>query len=120
MPKQTKYRRLPNRDRKKNIMGTQHQQAEGGSALQLRPPRKYGVFLLNDDYTTMDFVVEVLTEIFRLPEDRAVAVMLLVHHEGKGLCGVYTRDVAQTKQMQVHHRAEDAGFPLKCILEEVS
>lgn len=101
-------------------MGTQHQQAEGGSALQLRPPRKYGVFLLNDDYTTMDFVVKVLTEVFRLPEDRAVAVMLLVHHEGKGLCGVYTRDIAQTKQMQVHHRAEDAGFPLKCILEEVS
>ena len=46
--------------------------------------------------------------------------MLLVHHEGKGLCGVYTRDIAQTKQMQVHRRAEDAGFPLKCILEEVS
>ena len=46
--------------------------------------------------------------------------MLLVHHEGKGLCGVYTRDIAQTKQIQVHHRAEDAGFPLKCILEEVS
>ena len=84
------------------------------------PPKRYGVFLLNDDYTTMDFVVEVLSEVFMLDEEQAVAVMLLVHHEGKGLCGVYTRDIAQTKQMQVHRRAEDAGFPLKCILEEVS
>ncbi|MGF6147207.1 ATP-dependent Clp protease adapter protein ClpS [Kingella potus] len=101
-------------------MGTQHLQSEDGSALKLRPPRKYGVFLLNDDYTTMDFVVQVLTEVFFLPEDRAFAVMLLVHNEGRGLCGTYTRDVAQTKQAQVHQRAADAGFPLKCIVEEVS
>ena len=77
-------------------------------------------FFLSRFGSRLYFVVEVLTEVFRLPEDRAVAVMLLVHHEGKGLCGVYTRDIAQTKQMQVHRRAEDAGFPLKCILEEVS
>ena len=68
----------------------------------------------------MDFVVQVLTEVFFLPEDRAFAVMLLVHHEGKGLCGTFTRDVAQTKQAQVHRRAADAGFPLKCTIEEVS
>ncbi|MDO5638665.1 MAG: ATP-dependent Clp protease adapter ClpS [Neisseria sp.] len=82
-------------------------------------PKKYGVFLLNDDYTPMDFVVKVLTEIFWLPEERAVAVMLLVHHEGKGLCGVYTRDMAQTKQQQVMQRAKREGHPLQCIVEEV-
>ena len=107
-------------DKKTCPMGTQHQQSEGGSTLKLRPPRQYGVFLINDDYTTMDFVVKILTEVFMLPEERAVAVMLLVHHEGKGLCGTYTRDIAQTKQMQVHSRAADAGFPLKCTIEEVS
>ena len=101
-------------------MATQHWQSADESAIKLRPPRKYGVFLLNDDYTTMDFVVQVLTEVFFLPEDRAFAVMLLVHHEGKGLCGTFTRDVAQTKQAQVHRRAADAGFPLKCTIEEVS
>ena len=83
------------------------------------PPKKYGVFLLNDDYTPMDFVVKVLTEIFWLPQERAVAVMLLVHHEGKGLCGVYTRDIAQTKQQQVMQRAKREGHPLQCIVEEV-
>ncbi|WP_315360920.1 ATP-dependent Clp protease adaptor ClpS [Neisseria bacilliformis] len=101
-------------------MATQHRQSTDENAIKLRPPRKYGVFLLNDDYTTMDFVVQVLTEVFFLPEDRAFAVMLLVHHEGKGLCGTFNRDVAQTKQAQVHRRAADAGFPLKCTIEEVS
>ncbi|QEY24303.1 ATP-dependent Clp protease adapter ClpS [Neisseria animalis] len=83
------------------------------------PLKRYGVFLLNDDYTTMEFVVEVLTEIFMLGEEQAVAVMLLVHHEGKGLCGTYTRDVAQTKQQQVMQRAKAQEFPLQCIVEEV-
>ena len=87
---------------------------------QVQEPPMYRVLLHNDDYTTMDFVVQVLTEVFFLPEDRAFAVMLLVHHEGKGLCGTFTRDVAQTKQAQVHRRAADAGFPLKCTIEEVS
>lgn len=83
------------------------------------PPKRYGVFLLNDDYTTMEFVVAVLTEIFMLGEEQAVAVMLLVHHEGKGLCGSYTRDVAQTKQQQVMQRAKAEGHPLQCIIEEI-
>lgn len=86
---------------------------------QALPPKRYGVFLLNDDYTTMEFVVEVLTEVFMLGEEQAVAVMLLVHHEGKGLCGTYTRDVAQTKQQQVMQRAKAAGHPLQCTVEEV-
>ena len=82
------------------------------------PPKRYGVFLLNDDYTTMDFVVEVLSEVFMLGEEQAVAVMLLVHHEGKGLCGTYTRDIAQTK-LQVMQRAKAAGHPLQCTVEEI-
>lgn len=85
----------------------------------MEPPKKYGVYLLNDDYTTMDFVVEILCEVFALPQERAVAVMLLVHHEGKGLCGVYTRDIAETKQYQVMGRAKKEGCPLKCSIEEV-
>ncbi|ASK28042.1 ATP-dependent Clp protease adapter ClpS [Neisseria chenwenguii] len=85
----------------------------------VRPPKRYGVFLLNDDYTTMEFVVEILTEVFMLAEEQAVAVMLLVHHEGKGLCGTYTRDIAETKQRQVMQRAKAEGHPLQCIVEEV-
>ncbi|UOO81164.1 ATP-dependent Clp protease adapter ClpS [Uruburuella testudinis] len=95
----------------------------GAAALSRRekiaPPKKYGVYLLNDDYTPMDFVVNVLTEIFVLPQARAMAVMLLVHHEGKGLCGVYTLDMAQTKQQQVMRRAKREGHPLQCTVEEV-
>lgn len=86
---------------------------------EIPPPKRYGVFLLNDDYTTMEFVVEVLTEIFMLSEEQAVAVMLLVHQEGKGLCGTYTRDIAQTKQQQVMQRAKAEEYPLQCIVEEV-
>lgn len=103
-------------------MGKTHTKHDAGTLsdkLKQPPPRKYGVFLLNDDYTTMEFVVEVLTEIFMLPQEQAVAVMLLVHHEGKGLCGAYTRDIAQTKQQQVLRRAEAEGHPLQCTVEEV-
>lgn len=86
----------------------------------IAPPKRYGVFLLNDDYTTMDFVVSVLIDIFQMPEARAVAVMLEVHQQGRGLCGIYTFDIAQTKQHQVISTAEAEGFPLMCILEEAS
>ena len=87
---------------------------------QLAPPKKYGVFLLNDHYTPMDFVVDVLQDVFRLPESKAVSIMLEVHHHGKGLCGVYTRDIAETKQQQVMWLAEAAGHPLMCTIEEAS
>ncbi|SSY70932.1 ATP-dependent Clp protease adaptor ClpS [Alysiella crassa] len=87
---------------------------------QIAPPKRYGVFLHNDDYTTMDFVVEILTDIFRQPEQRAIAIMLQIHHQGKGLCGEYSRDIAETKQQQVLNRASEAGFPLLCTVEELS
>ncbi|XXQ69417.1 ATP-dependent Clp protease adapter ClpS [Neisseriaceae bacterium B1] len=83
------------------------------------PPKRYGVFLLNDHYTPMDFVVMVLQEVFMLPENQAVNTMLAVHHEGKGLCGSYTRDIAQTKQQQVMSLATEAGHPLMCTVEEL-
>ena len=99
---------------------TQHRtDAEVSDRSRITPPKRYGVYLLNDDYTTMDFVVKVLTEIFMMDEGRAVAVMMLVHHEGKGLCGVYPCDIAETKQQQVMRRARAEGHPLQCTVEEV-
>ncbi len=84
-----------------------------------KPPKKWGVLLLNDDYTTMDFVVMVLQEVFGLEQERAVAIMLRVHHQGRALCGVYTCEVAQVKQKQVLSLAQQAGFPLMCVVEEI-
>ncbi len=86
---------------------------------QTPPPKKYGVFLINDDYTPMDFVVDILQNIFRLPEEQAVAVMLQVHHEGKGLCGIYQKDIAETKHQRVQSLAKSAGYPLLSTIEEV-
>ena len=85
---------------------------------KLTPPKRYAVVLLNDHYTPMDFVVAVLTEIFALNHEKAVAVMLQIHHEGSSVCGVYTRDIAETKRQQVMQAADEAGHPLMCIVQE--
>ena len=98
-------------------MSTQHQATPLIDTIKPQPPKKYGVFLLNDDYTTMDFVVNILTEVFALSHERAVAVMLLVHHEGKGLCGIYTKDIAETKAQTVNRAARQAGYPLLTQIE---
>jgi len=82
-----------------------------------RPPR-FNVVLLNDDYTTMDFVVEILEDVFRRSPAEAVQVMLRVHEEGRGVAGTYPLDVAETKVLAVHERARRAGFPLRAGLEE--
>ena len=81
-----------------------------------RPPM-YKVILLNDDYTPMDFVVTVLEQIFRRTHEQAVEIMLQVHEKGAGLCGVYTRDVAETKVDQVVEYARINDYPLQCALE---
>ncbi|MDL2315669.1 ATP-dependent Clp protease adaptor ClpS [Desulfovibrio sp. OttesenSCG-928-A18] len=86
--------------------------------LQLREPRRFRVLLHNDDYTTMQFVIEVLVSIFRKSPDEAMVIMLAVHEKGLGCCGVYTQEVAETKVAQVHDRARKAGFPLRCSMEE--
>ena len=86
-------------------------------ALALEPPRLYQVVMLNDDYTPMEFVVYVLQEHFRHDIETATQIMLKIHHEGRGVCGVYTKDVAATKVELVLAAARQAGHPLQCILE---
>ena len=83
----------------------------------LKKPRKYKVILLNDDYTPMDFVVEVLKRYFQLSQELATQVMLQVHIVGKGLCGVFTRDIAETKVALVNDHARRNQHPLLCTME---
>lgn len=88
-------------------------------ANEVREPRRYKVLLHNDDYTTMDFVVHVLRRVFRKSEPEAMRIMLAVHKQGLGMCGVYTAEVAETKVDTVHTMAKAAGYPLRASLEEV-
>lgn len=92
--------------------------AEGRPKVK-RPP-KYAVVLLNDDYTTMEFVVEVLRKYFDKNGDEAIQIMLCIHQKGRGVAGIYTFEIAETKVYQVHEYARAQGFPLKCSIEEVS
>ena len=84
-----------------------------------KEPKMYQVFLLNDDYTPMDFVVDVLKRFFYFKEENAVAVMLQVHTEGRGVCGLFSRDVADTKVIQVNEHARKNQYPLLCSMEPV-
>ena len=84
---------------------------------ETKRPELYKVFLLNDDYTTMDFVVEVLEGIFNKAPAEAYRIMRAVHTQGKGLCGVYPFDIAETKVQTVIDRAREQGFPLKATME---
>lgn len=84
----------------------------------LQEPSMYKVFLLNDDYTTMNFVVSVLMDIFHKSMDDAVRIMQEVHKNGMALCGVYPAEIAETKVDLIRSRARQAGFPLRCTMEE--
>lgn len=86
-------------------------------AQRTQPPSLYQVVLLNDDYTPMEFVVMVLQEFFKRDLETATHIMLKIHHEGRGVCGVYTQDVAATKVELVLAAARRAGHPLQCIME---
>jgi ATP-dependent Clp protease adaptor protein ClpS len=81
------------------------------------PPRMYQVILLNDDYTPMEFVVMVLQEYFKRDLETATLIMLKIHHDGRGVCGVYSKDVAATKVELVLAAARRGGHPLQCIME---
>ncbi|WP_110016746.1 ATP-dependent Clp protease adapter ClpS [Plasticicumulans acidivorans] len=96
---------------------------DGGLAVEkakpeIRPPRMYQVLLLNDDYTPMEFVVQVLESFFGMNREKATQVMLHVHTRGKGVCGVFSRDVAETKVNQVNAFARTHQHPLLCVMEE--
>lgn len=84
-----------------------------------KPPSMYQVVMLNDDYTPMEFVVVVIQEYFGKDLESATRIMLKIHLDGRGVCGVYSRDVAATKVDQVLEAANKAGHPLKCISEPV-
>ncbi len=96
--------------------------AETGTIVEDRSkiehPKMYKVVLLNDDYTSMDFVVAILENIFRKSPQEAVQIMLQVHNAGRGVCGVFAREIAEAKTEQVHSRARGSGFPLRCAIEE--
>ena len=85
---------------------------------KVKLPPMYKVLLLNDDYTPMEFVVLVLQKFFGMSRERATQVMLKVHREGMGVCGVYPRDVATTKVQQVTAYAHKHQHPLQCVMEE--
>ena len=98
---------------------------DGGSVVlerrtqKVQPPQMYQVVMLNDDYTPMEFVVVVIQEYFNKDLETATQIMLKIHLDGKGVCGVYTKDVAATKVDQVLEAAQKAGHPLQCICEPV-
>jgi ATP-dependent Clp protease adaptor protein ClpS len=99
------------------------QQPERGEDLavaertQAQPPRRFRVLLHNDDFTTMEFVVEVLVRYFRKAATEATRIMLEVHHRGVGIAGVYSREIAETKIAQVTDAAREQGFPLLLTME---
>ena len=103
---------------------TEHDDGESGLAVapakpELKKPSMYRVLMVNDDYTPMDFVIEVLTKFFGLDMEKATQIMLAVHTQGKGVCGIFTRDVAETKAAQVIQFARENQHPLMCDVEKV-
>jgi ATP-dependent Clp protease adaptor protein ClpS len=86
---------------------------------RVKPPQMFQVVLLNDDFTPMEFVVHVIQEFFNKDRDTATQIMLRIHLEGKGICGIYSRDVASTKVDQVLAAARTSGHPLQCMSEPV-
>lgn len=101
-------------------MATKHENASllEAERSKTKPPKLYKVILLNDDFTTMEFVIEVLQTFFAMGRERAMQVMLKVHNEGSAICGVYSKDIAETKVAQVSAYAVQHGHPLRCSMEE--
>ncbi len=85
---------------------------------EIQPPKRFHVVLVNDDYTPMDFVIDVLQRFFSLNEESATQVMLKVHYEGKAICGTYSAEIAEMKVSQVTVYAQENEHPLLCIMEQ--
>jgi ATP-dependent Clp protease adaptor protein ClpS len=101
-------------------MTDRHQQGSERVAekQKLQPPPMYKVILNNDDYTPMDFVIEVLIKFFRMDQERATDTMLMIHYKGRAICGVYSAEVAETKVVQVNQYAREHDHPLLCSMEK--
>ncbi|MDP5007789.1 MAG: ATP-dependent Clp protease adapter ClpS [Glaciimonas sp.] len=101
-------------------MGIKHEEGTVATRQEqkLKPPPMYKVFLVNDDFTPMEFVVMVIQEYFNKDRENATQIMLKVHRDGKGLCGVFSKDIASTKVELVLTHARKAGHPLQCVMEE--
>ena len=93
-------------------------QNETIDTIEIKEPRMYKVLLLNDNYSSMEFVIKVLMQIFHHSFEKATEIMLSVHEQGKGLCGVYTYEIAETKVAHVRKMAKEEKFPLRAIMEE--
>ncbi|WP_020409733.1 ATP-dependent Clp protease adapter ClpS [Hahella ganghwensis] len=100
----------PDRDRHGNLAVAPEKPA-------LKRPSLYSVIMLNDDFTPMDFVVEVLMTFFNMPEPKATQIMLTVHTQGRAVCGVFTRDIAESKAAQVNQYSSECEHPLLCEIE---
>lgn len=87
-------------------------------ALELEEPKMFKVLLHNDDYTSMDFVVEILKSVFQMGNTQAEQIMLQIHDQEKAICGIYSFEIAQTKVQQVKQRAKQNGFPLLATIEK--
>ena len=101
-----------------NPIADGHDLAVEEAAPKLKRPSLYRVILINDDYTPMEFVVEILESVFGMERNRATRVMLEVHTKGKGICGVFTYEIAETKVAQVMGIAQQQQHPLLCTIEE--
>ena len=86
--------------------------------VEIKKPKLYKVILLNDDYTPMEYVVKLLKTVFRKSENEAVNIMLMVHKKGAGICGIFTKEIAETKVETVLKMAKSDQHPLKCIMEQ--
>lgn len=91
---------------------------EQAASMQLEEPPMYRVILLNDDFTPMDFVIEILMRLFGKSQTQAEQIMLEVHHNGRGIAGEFTRDIAETRVAQVNQLARDHEHPLMCVMEK--
>ena len=100
---------MANKEREGNLLEAEK--------VRLKPPPMFKVMLLNDDYTPMEFVVEILEYFFSMGREKATQVMLAVHTQGKGVCGIFTRDIAETKAAQVNEYARENQHPLLAEIE---
>ena len=103
------------------MAGVKHQDStlEAAKTQKAKPPSMYSVLLFNDDYTPMEFVVEVLERFFKKSREQATQIMLQVHNKGSSVCGIYPLDIADTKVSQVLDFAKEHGHPLQCNMQEV-